>query len=80
VEQLENLLALKRHERPEAGYWQDFLAEFHQRQHEQAGQSRPRRLADRILALLKPRKPKVNTAPLDGQKVPEPAPGERIDP
>lgn len=36
VEQLENLLALKRDERPEEGYWQDFLCEFHQRQREQA--------------------------------------------
>jgi hypothetical protein len=36
VEQIENLLALKRHERPEEGYWQDFLCEFHQRQREQA--------------------------------------------
>ena len=36
VEQLENLLALKRYERPEEGYWQDFLCEFHQRQREQA--------------------------------------------
>ena len=35
VEQLENLLALKRYERPEEGYWQDFLCEFHQRQREQ---------------------------------------------
>lgn len=36
VEQLENLLALKRYERPEEGYMQDFLREFHYRQHEQA--------------------------------------------
>jgi hypothetical protein len=36
VEQLENLLALKRYERPEEGYWQDFLCEFHQRQREQS--------------------------------------------
>ena len=36
VEQLENLLALKRYERPEEGYWQDFLCEFHQRQRERA--------------------------------------------
>lgn len=36
VEQIGNLLALKRHERPEEGYWQDFLCEFHQTQREQA--------------------------------------------
>jgi hypothetical protein len=36
VEQLENLLALKRHELPEDGYWQDFLREFHHRQRQQA--------------------------------------------
>jgi hypothetical protein len=36
VEQLENLLALKRHERPEDDYWQGFLCEFHHRQREQA--------------------------------------------
>ena len=36
VEQLENLLALKRYERPEEGYWQDFLCEFHHRQRERA--------------------------------------------
>ncbi len=34
--QLKTLLALKRHERPEEDYWQDFLCEFHQRQHQQA--------------------------------------------
>ncbi len=36
VHELENLLALKRDERPEEGYWQDFLCEFHQRQRERA--------------------------------------------
>ena len=36
VEQLENLLALRRDERPEEGYWQDFLCEFHHRQREHA--------------------------------------------
>ncbi|MBK1882887.1 hypothetical protein JIN85_10700 [Luteolibacter pohnpeiensis] len=36
VEQLGNLLALKREIRPEEAYWQDFLCEFHQRQREQA--------------------------------------------
>jgi len=36
VEQLGSLLALKREERPEEGYWQDFLCEFHQRQREAA--------------------------------------------
>lgn len=36
VEQIGNLLALKREERPEEGYWQDFLCEFHQKQREQA--------------------------------------------
>lgn len=36
VEQIGNLLALKRHERPDEGYWQDFLCEFHQNQREQA--------------------------------------------
>jgi hypothetical protein len=36
IEQLRNLLALRRDERPEEGYWQDFLCEFHQNQREQA--------------------------------------------
>lgn len=36
LEQLGNLLALRRDERPEEGYWQDFLCEFHQNQREQA--------------------------------------------
>ena len=36
VEQIGDLLALKRDERPEEGYWQDFLCEFHQNQREQA--------------------------------------------
>lgn len=36
IEQLENLLALRRDECPEEGYWQDFLCEFHHRQREQA--------------------------------------------
>jgi hypothetical protein len=36
VEQLGNLLALKRHERPEESYWQDFICEFHQNQREQS--------------------------------------------
>ena len=36
VEQLGELLALRRDVRPEAGYWQDFLCEFHQKQREEA--------------------------------------------
>ena len=36
VEQLENLLALRRDESPGADYWQDFLCEFHHRQRERA--------------------------------------------
>jgi len=32
VEQVETLLALKRHELPGEEYWQDFLCEFHHRQ------------------------------------------------
>jgi hypothetical protein len=35
VEQLGKLLALRRDERPEEGYWQDFLCEFHHNQREQ---------------------------------------------
>jgi len=36
VEQIALQLALKRDERPEQGYWQDFLCEFHHRQRKQA--------------------------------------------
>ncbi len=36
VEQLENLLALRRDDRPEEGYWQGFLCDFHRRQREEA--------------------------------------------
>lgn len=36
VEQIGNLLALKRDERPDPAYWQEFLCEFHQNQREQA--------------------------------------------
>ena len=36
IEQIGDLLALKRNERPEEGYWQDFLCDFHQKQREQA--------------------------------------------
>jgi hypothetical protein len=39
VEQLGELLALRREERPESGYWQDFLCEFHQKQREEAVRS-----------------------------------------
>lgn len=36
IEEIGNLLALKRDERPEDAYWQDFLCEFHHRQRVQA--------------------------------------------
>lgn len=36
LEQLEHLMALRREERPDEGYWKDFLCEFHQRQREEA--------------------------------------------
>lgn len=36
VEQIENLLAQRRDERPEEGYWQDFICEFHQKQRERS--------------------------------------------
>ncbi len=36
IEQIANQLALKRDERPDEGYWEDFLCEFHHRQREKA--------------------------------------------
>lgn len=36
IEQIGDLLALKRNERPEEGYWQDFLCDFHHNQRKQA--------------------------------------------
>jgi hypothetical protein len=36
VEQISNLLALKRAEHPDAEYWQEFICEFHQNQREQS--------------------------------------------
>jgi len=36
IEQIGTLLALKREERPEEGYWQDFLCDFHRNQREEA--------------------------------------------
>lgn len=35
IEQLGALLATKRIDRPEEGYWQDFVCEFHRRQRQQ---------------------------------------------
>jgi hypothetical protein len=46
AEQLGNLLALRRDERPEEGYWQDFLCEFHRNQREQV--AKKSRLASMI--------------------------------
>jgi hypothetical protein len=53
VEQLENLLALRRDERPEEGYWQDFLCEFHHRQRERAVmQSKPQAIFNKVSAWI----------------------------
>lgn len=53
AEQLENLLALRRDERPEEGYWQDFLCEFHHRQREQAVmQSAPQAFFSKVSAWI----------------------------
>ncbi|HEY1123140.1 MAG TPA: hypothetical protein VGE67_16120 [Haloferula sp.] len=40
VEEIGSLLALKRHERPEDGYFDDFLREFHQRRRAEEAQQR----------------------------------------
>ncbi len=40
ITQLEELLAQRRELRPEAGYWQDFLGEFHQKQSAEVVKSR----------------------------------------
>ena len=40
VEEIGTLLALKRHERPEDGYFDDFLREFHQRRRAEEVQQR----------------------------------------
>lgn len=53
VQQLENLLVLKRHERPGDDYWQGFLCEFHQRQREQSvARSRMMSLSERFSSWL----------------------------
>ncbi|MES2922597.1 MAG: hypothetical protein V4819_13680 [Verrucomicrobiota bacterium] len=36
VQQISNLLALKRAEHPDAEYWQEFICEFHQNRREQS--------------------------------------------
>jgi hypothetical protein len=44
-------MALRREERPDEGYWKDFLTEFHQRQREQAvRKSGPAALIERAKA------------------------------
>jgi hypothetical protein len=55
VEEIGNLLALKRHERPPEGYMEDFLREFHQRRREEAMGERGfaawwKRLGERLMA------------------------------
>jgi hypothetical protein len=51
VEQLENLLALRRDEGPGEEYWQDFLCEFHHRQRERAVlQSGPQAFFNKVSA------------------------------
>lgn len=40
VEEIGSLLALKRHERPEEGYFDEFLREFHQRRRAEEAQKR----------------------------------------
>lgn len=53
VEQLENLLALRRDERPEEGYWKDFLCEFHHHQRERAVMpSGPQALFNKVSAWI----------------------------
>lgn len=53
VQQIESLLALKRHERPGDDYWQGFLCEFHQRQRERVvSRGGFRTLASRFSAWL----------------------------